>query len=67
MFWEKIEIETYIIQSNQSKNQKIIVQNWRIFFRNQSNFCNHALGFIFKMHQTKIHFFTHSVLFVRVF
>ena len=26
---EKIEIETYIIQSNQNKHQKIIVQNLR--------------------------------------
>ena len=29
-FWEKIEIETYIIQVNQSKNQKIIVQNLKL-------------------------------------
>ena len=33
-FWGKIEIETYIIQSNKSKDWNIIVQNLsgRIFF-----------------------------------
>ena len=36
-FWGKIEIESYIIQSNKRKNQKLIVQNlsWRIFFQKQ--------------------------------
>ena len=52
MFWEKNEIETNIIQLNQSKNQKIILQNlrWR-------NFQNRAFGFSSTMYQTKIHFF----------
>ena len=34
------KMETYMIQSNQSKNRKIIVQNlsWRIFFHEQVKF-----------------------------
>ena len=40
MSGEKFEIQTYIIQSNQSKNQKIIVQtlSWIIFFHGQVKF-----------------------------
>ena len=48
-FWGKIEIETYIIQSNQSKNRKAIVQNlqnlsWRIF-QKQVKFLKVGIGF----------------------
>ena len=46
---EKIEIETYIIQSNQSKNQKIMVQNlnWRILFQEQVKFLKSGIWFQF--------------------
>ena len=46
-FWGKIEIETYIIQLNQGKNQKIIVQNlsWRIFFQEQVKFLISGIWF----------------------
>ena len=38
--WGKNCIETYIIQSNRSKNQEIIVQNmnWKIFLQEQVKF-----------------------------
>ena len=53
---QNIESESYIIQSNQSKNRKLMVQNlsWRIFFQEQIKFLK---SFNFTMHQTKIHFF----------
>ena len=49
-----IEIEAYIIQLNQSKNQKIVVQNlsWRIFFQEQVKFLKSAFGFNSTIHQT---------------
>ena len=48
-FWRKSEIETYIIQLNQSKNKKIIVQNlsWRIFFQEQVKFLKSSIWFQF--------------------
>ena len=46
---KNIEIETYIIQSNQSSNQKIIVQNLsgRIFFQEQVKFLKLGIWFQF--------------------
>ena len=48
-FWGKLEIETYIIQLNQSKNQNIIVQNlsWMIFFQEQVKFLKSGIWFQF--------------------
>ena len=45
--WGKNEIETYIVQLNQSKNKRIIVQNlsWRIFFQEQVKFLKSAIWF----------------------
>ena len=57
---KKIETETYIVQSNQSKNRKIIVQNlsWRIFFMEQVKFLKSGTGFQFQyVPNKKIHFF----------
>ena len=45
----KIEIEIHIINTNQSKNRKIIVENlsWRIFFQEQVKFLKSDIWFRF--------------------
>ena len=55
----KIEFETYVIQSNQSKNKKIIVQNlsWRIPFQEQVKFLKSGIWFQFYKASNKDTFF----------
>ena len=69
-FWGKIEIETYMIQSNQSA-KKIIVQNlsWRIFFQEQLIFLTSGIWFQFYNASNENAFFllTRYILFNKIF
>ena len=65
IFRIEIEIETHIIQSNQSKDRKIIVQNlsWRILFQEQVKFLKSSICFQFYNALNKdTVFWTHAVL-----
>ena len=67
IFGKKIEIQTYIINSNQSKHQKIIVQNlrWKILFQKQVKFLKSGIWFQFYNASNKDTFFDSPGIFFK--